>query len=307
MFELAAVLAVAVAGLVGLEWVRPLVLRRAENYQWGVELWLVATGAYKRLAVHEGDLPEPLSEVVTRIMAVAATPTLAQELHEFVGMLRLQMGADEKSSEISVRLTGLEDCIDRQTGDASADFRQFCRAAFLTSALNDFVRQGRVVEQANFDLRTAELLCGAAVDAALATLIADERLGFPDGKLAWNLASDKLDSVEGEQDIAQRALIEDWPITSSLRERSFRQDLTATDETLDDLLARLKHQLSRPKAGRVARPTDSSDLSASDEEWRRTVVDPPPLSVEWRRVGGSRDVRRYGGFGPQPSQGNKPH
>ena len=33
-----------------------------------------------------------------------------------------------------------------------------------------------------------------------------------------------------------------------MSERSFRKDLTGSDESLDDLLARLKLQLSRPKA-----------------------------------------------------------
>ncbi|HEX7885227.1 MAG TPA: hypothetical protein VF474_04560 [Phenylobacterium sp.] len=33
-----------------------------------------------------------------------------------------------------------------------------------------------------------------------------------------------------------------------MEERSFRQDLTGSDESLNDLLSRLKAQLSRPKA-----------------------------------------------------------
>lgn len=33
-----------------------------------------------------------------------------------------------------------------------------------------------------------------------------------------------------------------------MHERSFRPDLTGSDESLDDLLSRLKAQLSRPKA-----------------------------------------------------------
>lgn len=33
-----------------------------------------------------------------------------------------------------------------------------------------------------------------------------------------------------------------------MQERSFRHDLTGSDESLDDLLARLKAQLARPKA-----------------------------------------------------------
>jgi hypothetical protein len=33
-----------------------------------------------------------------------------------------------------------------------------------------------------------------------------------------------------------------------MRERSFRPDLTGSEESLDDLLSRLKAQLSRPKA-----------------------------------------------------------
>jgi hypothetical protein len=41
-----------------------------------------------------------------------------------------------------------------------------------------------------------------------------------------------------------------------MQERSFRQDLTGSDESLDDLLMRLKAQLSRPKtrAGRNPPP-----------------------------------------------------
>lgn len=33
-----------------------------------------------------------------------------------------------------------------------------------------------------------------------------------------------------------------------MQERSFRKDLTGSDESLEDLLARLKAQLTRPKA-----------------------------------------------------------
>lgn len=39
-----------------------------------------------------------------------------------------------------------------------------------------------------------------------------------------------------------------------MQERSFRQDLTGSDESLDDLLSRLKAQLSRPKAWTTRHP-----------------------------------------------------
>ena len=41
-----------------------------------------------------------------------------------------------------------------------------------------------------------------------------------------------------------------------MQDRSFRQDLTGSDESLDDLLSRLKAQLSRPKARPGRRPPD---------------------------------------------------
>jgi hypothetical protein len=49
-----------------------------------------------------------------------------------------------------------------------------------------------------------------------------------------------------------------------MTERSFRQDLAGSDESLDDLLARLKAQLSRPKArpGRYP-PPDSGHFVTS--------------------------------------------
>lgn len=49
-----------------------------------------------------------------------------------------------------------------------------------------------------------------------------------------------------------------------MQERSFRQDLTGSDESLDDLLSRLKAQLSRPKArpGRYP-PPDSGHFVTS--------------------------------------------
>lgn len=39
-----------------------------------------------------------------------------------------------------------------------------------------------------------------------------------------------------------------------MQERSFRQDVTGSDESLDDLLSRLKAQLSRPKARTIRNP-----------------------------------------------------
>jgi hypothetical protein len=53
-----------------------------------------------------------------------------------------------------------------------------------------------------------------------------------------------------------------------MQERSFRQDLTGSDESLDDLLSRLKAQLSRPKArpGRYP-PPDSGHFVTS--RWPR--------------------------------------
>ena len=44
-----------------------------------------------------------------------------------------------------------------------------------------------------------------------------------------------------------------------MQERSFRQDLTGSDESLDDLLSRLKSQLSRPKARPGRYPPPDSD------------------------------------------------
>jgi hypothetical protein len=43
-----------------------------------------------------------------------------------------------------------------------------------------------------------------------------------------------------------------------MQERSFRQDLIGSDESLDDLLARLKAQLTRPKTrpGKYPPPDD---------------------------------------------------
>ena len=49
-----------------------------------------------------------------------------------------------------------------------------------------------------------------------------------------------------------------------MQERSFRQDLTGSDESLDDLLSRLKAQIARPKArpGRYP-PPDSGHYVTS--------------------------------------------
>jgi len=44
-----------------------------------------------------------------------------------------------------------------------------------------------------------------------------------------------------------------------MQERSFRKDLTGSDESLDDLLSRLKAQLSRPKARPGRYPPPDSD------------------------------------------------
>ena len=44
-----------------------------------------------------------------------------------------------------------------------------------------------------------------------------------------------------------------------MQERSFRQDLTGTDESLEDLLKRLKGQLTRPKARSDRYPPPDSD------------------------------------------------
>lgn len=44
-----------------------------------------------------------------------------------------------------------------------------------------------------------------------------------------------------------------------MQERSFRQDLTGSNESLDDLLMRLKAQLSRPKAHPGRYPPPDSD------------------------------------------------
>lgn len=49
-----------------------------------------------------------------------------------------------------------------------------------------------------------------------------------------------------------------------MQERSFRQDLTGSDESLEDLLSRLKAQIARPKAhpGRYP-PPDSEHFVTS--------------------------------------------
>ncbi|TAJ70461.1 MAG: hypothetical protein EPO51_18200 [Phenylobacterium sp.] len=44
-----------------------------------------------------------------------------------------------------------------------------------------------------------------------------------------------------------------------MQERSFRQDLTGSDESLDDLMSRLKAQLSRPKAWPIRNPPSDFD------------------------------------------------
>ena len=58
-----------------------------------------------------------------------------------------------------------------------------------------------------------------------------------------------------------------------MQERSFRQDLTGSEESLDDLLSRLKAQLSR--AQDAPRPVPSAGL--------RTFRDLPPASGRRRR------------------------
>lgn len=44
-----------------------------------------------------------------------------------------------------------------------------------------------------------------------------------------------------------------------MTERSFREDLTGSDESLDDLLSRLKAQLLRPKAWPLRHPPSDLD------------------------------------------------
>ena len=63
-----------------------------------------------------------------------------------------------------------------------------------------------------------------------------------------------------------------------MQERSFRQDLTGSQESLDDLLSRLKAQLSRPKArpGRYP-PPDSGHFVTSH---RPAAGAEAPLPVE---------------------------
>lgn len=66
-----------------------------------------------------------------------------------------------------------------------------------------------------------------------------------------------------------------------MEERSFRQDLTGSDESLDDLLSRLKAQLSRPKArpGRYPRP-DSGHFVTSRRPLGGAGGAEAPLPVE---------------------------
>ncbi|WP_041373426.1 hypothetical protein [Phenylobacterium zucineum] len=52
-----------------------------------------------------------------------------------------------------------------------------------------------------------------------------------------------------------------------MHERSFRPDLTGSDESLDDLLTRLKAQLSRPKAPGRDLPPDEDHFVTS--RWPR--------------------------------------
>lgn len=66
-----------------------------------------------------------------------------------------------------------------------------------------------------------------------------------------------------------------------MQERSFRQDLTGSDESLDDLLSRLKTQLSRPKArpGRYP-PPDSGHFVTSRRPLGGAGGAEAPLPVE---------------------------
>jgi len=66
-----------------------------------------------------------------------------------------------------------------------------------------------------------------------------------------------------------------------MQERSFRPDLTGSDETLDDLLARLKGQLTRPKArtGRYP-PPDSDHFVTSRRPLSGSGGAEAPLPVE---------------------------
>ena len=66
-----------------------------------------------------------------------------------------------------------------------------------------------------------------------------------------------------------------------MQERSFRQDLTGSDESLDDLLSRLRAQLSRPKArpGRYP-PPDSGHFVTSRRPLGGAGGAEAPLPVE---------------------------
>ena len=66
-----------------------------------------------------------------------------------------------------------------------------------------------------------------------------------------------------------------------MQERSFRQDLTGSDESLDDLLSRLKAQLSRPKArpGKYP-PPDSGHFVTSRRPPGSSGGAEAPLPVE---------------------------
>jgi len=66
-----------------------------------------------------------------------------------------------------------------------------------------------------------------------------------------------------------------------MTERSFRQDLTGSDESLDDFLSRLKDQLSRPKArpGRW-RPPDAGHFVTSRRPFGGAGGAEAPIPVE---------------------------
>jgi hypothetical protein len=65
-----------------------------------------------------------------------------------------------------------------------------------------------------------------------------------------------------------------------MQERSFRQDLTGSDESLDDLLSRLKAQLSRPKARPGRRPPDEGHFVTSRRPLGGAGGAEAPLPVE---------------------------
>ncbi|MBW8814748.1 MAG: hypothetical protein JF588_15110 [Caulobacterales bacterium] len=70
-----------------------------------------------------------------------------------------------------------------------------------------------------------------------------------------------------------------------MQERSFRKDLTGSDESLDDLLARLRAQLTRPKAWTSRNPpSDFGEFVTSRRPHGGAGGAEAPVPVEKPRV-----------------------